>query len=320
MLHTLTEAVAATGLEASTILAAIRKGQITANRDLFGEWHLEEDELDRLKSSIHRLNDGVDASPSSTATNGIALEAEIGALIQEAGDNLRDGHDGPGNARAGSDHLVVDTNPAKRDSVLLPALALFSDYHIRLDDRDKIASSTSSAPAHHVRPAAIAGALLVTLTIGWVGGWSSHHLLWQSGPGVQKPNTSAPVLTGPNKQDRQLAQTVAKIGKVASKRTRLSHPPDSTQSIVQGSSPTRKSDTINDWVRPASPIPETRPTTIEGWTVREVVRGVAALEGPDGIWKAAPGDIVPGLGRVQSIVLWGSRWIVATSRGLITSE
>src|SRR4029077_18661277 len=35
--------------------------------------------------------------------------------------------------------------------------------------------------------------------------------------------------------------------------------------------------------RPA-PAPETRPTTIEGWTIREVVGGTAVLEGPGGVW------------------------------------
>jgi hypothetical protein len=67
------------------------------------------------------------------------------------------------------------------------------------------------------------------------------------------------------------------------------------------------------------PVPETRPTTIEGWTVREVVNGTAVLEGPNGIWRAAAGSTVPPLGRVESIVRWGNRWIVATSSGLITT-
>ena len=67
-------------------------------------------------------------------------------------------------------------------------------------------------------------------------------------------------------------------------------------------------------------VPETRPTTIEGWIVRDVAEGIAILEGPDGTWKAARGDTVPGLGKIDSIVLWGNRWIVATSRGLITTE
>jgi hypothetical protein len=67
------------------------------------------------------------------------------------------------------------------------------------------------------------------------------------------------------------------------------------------------------------PVPETRPTTIEGWTVREVVGGTVVLEGPDGVWRASRGETVPGVGRVDSIVRWGNRWIVATSRGLIST-
>jgi hypothetical protein len=54
--------------------------------------------------------------------------------------------------------------------------------------------------------------------------------------------------------------------------------------------------------------------------VRDVVGGFASLEGPQGTWRAARGDIVPGLGRVDSIVRWGNYWLVSTSRGLIASE
>jgi hypothetical protein len=68
-----------------------------------------------------------------------------------------------------------------------------------------------------------------------------------------------------------------------------------------------------------TPIPETRPTTIEGWTLREVTNGIAILEGPNGIWRVRRGDTVPGVGRVDSILLWGERWIVATSQGLIST-
>jgi hypothetical protein len=68
-----------------------------------------------------------------------------------------------------------------------------------------------------------------------------------------------------------------------------------------------------------TPTPETRPATIEGWTLREVVNGTAVLEGPNGVWKVTPGQTVPGVGRVDSIVRWGNRFIVATSRGLIST-
>lgn len=68
-----------------------------------------------------------------------------------------------------------------------------------------------------------------------------------------------------------------------------------------------------------SPVPETRPATIEGWTLRDVTNGTAVLEGPNGTWRAARGEMVPGLGRVDSIFKWGNRLMVATSKGLIST-
>jgi hypothetical protein len=68
-----------------------------------------------------------------------------------------------------------------------------------------------------------------------------------------------------------------------------------------------------------TPWPETRPTTIRGWTLRRITNGTAVLEGPNGIWRAMQGDTVPGVGRVESMVRWGNRVIVATSSGLIST-
>lgn len=68
------------------------------------------------------------------------------------------------------------------------------------------------------------------------------------------------------------------------------------------------------------PVPETRPTTIAGWTVRSISGGKAVLQGPGGIREVAVGETVPGAGRIDSIVRWGNRWIVATSRGLISTD
>jgi hypothetical protein len=68
-----------------------------------------------------------------------------------------------------------------------------------------------------------------------------------------------------------------------------------------------------------APVPETRPTTIEGWTLREVMNGTAVLEGPNGTLRVTRGDTVPGVGRVISIFRWGNRLMVATSRGLIST-
>ena len=71
---------------------------------------------------------------------------------------------------------------------------------------------------------------------------------------------------------------------------------------------------------PVSPVAETKPTTIAGWTVRDVYGESAVLVGPDHVWTVRTGDTVPGVGRIDTIVRWGNRWIVATTTGLISTE
>jgi hypothetical protein len=71
--------------------------------------------------------------------------------------------------------------------------------------------------------------------------------------------------------------------------------------------------------QPLVAAPETRPATIPGWTVVDVRDGTAVLEGPEGIRMAARGDTIPGVGRVESFVRWGSRWVIATAGGLIAT-
>ena len=70
---------------------------------------------------------------------------------------------------------------------------------------------------------------------------------------------------------------------------------------------------------PLAPAPDTKPTTIPGWIVTDVREGTAVLDGPYGPRMARRGDTISGIGRVESIVRWGNRWIVATSNGLIAS-
>jgi hypothetical protein len=71
---------------------------------------------------------------------------------------------------------------------------------------------------------------------------------------------------------------------------------------------------------PRLPAPETRPTSVEGWRVRSVDYEGAILVGPDRVWTVKPGDAVPGLGRIGTIVRWGKYWVVASSLGIISSE
>ena len=62
-----------------------------------------------------------------------------------------------------------------------------------------------------------------------------------------------------------------------------------------------------------------RQRVIDGWVVRRVNRGVAVIQGRIGAIEVEAGDIVPGVGRIESIRRQEGRWVVLTSNGLITS-
>lgn len=78
-------------------------------------------------------------------------------------------------------------------------------------------------------------------------------------------------------------------------------------------------------VAPSSPAHANGPNQpppksgVEGWVVRDVHRGTALIEGRMGMIEVEQGDLVPGLGRVDAIRKQDGRWVVVTSRGLITS-
>jgi hypothetical protein len=66
--------------------------------------------------------------------------------------------------------------------------------------------------------------------------------------------------------------------------------------------------------------PAQRSRTLAGWSVRDVYRNAALIQGNSfGLMEVSPGDTVPGLGRIQSIRQQDGRWVVITSRGVIAS-
>ncbi|MGH6846234.1 MAG: hypothetical protein ACREC0_01995 [Methylocella sp.] len=76
-------------------------------------------------------------------------------------------------------------------------------------------------------------------------------------------------------------------------------------------------------VAPAKPPLENakgHPQLITNWVVRDVYDGVALVESLRGSIEVAPGEIIPGAGRVKSIERRGAGWIVITSRGLVDSS
>jgi len=65
----------------------------------------------------------------------------------------------------------------------------------------------------------------------------------------------------------------------------------------------------------------TKNPVVEGWSLRKVYGADSALvEGRYGVVEIEPGDVVPGLGRIQEIRRQDGRWVVVTSRGLVVSS
>ena len=64
-----------------------------------------------------------------------------------------------------------------------------------------------------------------------------------------------------------------------------------------------------------------KPETVESWAVRDVYNGIAMLEDRRRrLIEVAPGDAVPGVGRVEAVERRGRTWVVVTKQGLITPQ
>jgi hypothetical protein len=174
--------------------------------------------------------------------------------------------------------------------------------------RRKKSASTFQGAGQRLRAILLTGALLTTFGLGWLGGATSHRIF-------QPPAASSPIKQRLDASARIKSRQTSDTQAPASGVRKLS----SAVPIRPEPAPVALPSGLQDLPH-LVPVPETRPTTIEGWTVRTVSAGTAVLEGPNGTWRVSRGDMVPGVGRVDSIVRWGTYWLVATSRGLIASE
>jgi hypothetical protein len=69
-----------------------------------------------------------------------------------------------------------------------------------------------------------------------------------------------------------------------------------------------------------TPRPELpKPAIVEGWVLRQVIDGVAILEGRDRVIEVEPGDVIRGVGRVEDIRRKDGRWVVVTAKGNIVA-
>ena len=363
MLYSLAEAARQTGLGEFTILRGIEGGRISATKDLFGEWHVHEQDL--LRFALAAKESG--ASVEDTPRNQLALIAgNTGHNYQRQPVTPCDSATDP-DGKQSSEGLVfglidasgpsaksTEYNPTEvslelRDTqtISIRLAKSAADAHcesgpswndeFRANDRDRI---SEAEPHGFLRSRNIPVKSISLLLLGWVGGlasyysfdqWMNPHKNLITTPQqrlVSKKQTAAPGdlaqrLTAEN--SRKLAEETASQRFDRSRRPlrpQMQPQQRSASKLLSEEALATTQSIPKQQDRPPGPpvpFPETRPASVTGWTLRSVVDGTAVLEGPYGTWKAVRGDVVPGLGRVDSIVLWGSRWIVATSRGLVTT-
>jgi hypothetical protein len=313
-------------------------GKIAAAKGWLGNWQIERAALDQaLPFGGERACEGNERCKEIDAP---ALEADIGALIREAADTLR----GPpanapqANPTRSSDRLPeFESFPTDQIGITVPA-ASDGDRQIGTGSRD------DDLRFHLILTT---GVLLAVLGFAWLGGLSPYRFFSSSPSHKLLTSSSAPNLGSEHETSRPANSSDVTPSTRATRNVVTPAPPRSSrgqesshgaaqpaaaptnpvskvarQNLASAGPPEaaaqQRAKTLSG-PRPA-PTPETRPTTIPGWTVREVVGGSVVLDGPNGTLKVTRGNSVPGLGRIDSIVRWGNRWIVATSRGLITTQ
>jgi hypothetical protein len=233
---------------------------------------------------------------------------------------------------------VFDEGGAPQDvSTLAPEVAAEKRIDLGLS-----ASRFGAVPLHHLL---MAGALMAAVGVGWIGGWNSYDFLAAapaSPPSKHvlkvRPCSSGESTCVARRSDRESIPASGGRKVVATPNSEVVGVDEIVAPCQQGSRCVGETGLAADRSAPALieaalarhdrlkgrsvqvPVPETRPATIEGWRVRQVVGDKAVLEGPNGMVTASRGDDVSGVGRVDSIVHWGKYWIVATSMGLISTQ
>ena len=228
------------------------------------------------------------------------------------------------------------------DQTEIPGAPSGRAHAIRIDPTHRLSAETGSFNRQGVRGGLILVALATSFGLAVVGALSGYRFFNPNTAAspipAQSPNSSAgipnsikgdrlPILrTITHETDRGapaklpdspnlLASTTIAYWKPSP----VAVPPAPSASNRATAAQPRATATAPSPAKPLTPVAETRPTTIDGWTLREVVDGTAVLEGPGGTLRVRRGDTVPGVGSVVAIFRWGNRPIVATSRGLIAT-
>ena len=342
----------ATGSSRSTVTNEIECARRAAADNPFGDWKFDYREFHPIYPPPAENAGGTRASVAPGAPT---LEAEIAALVQEAQESLRQPDDEDwGVGQDLQRQAAVSGNAAEFSATLPKNIAVRVNWpglerhawdpDIRINDPVRAREAVSSCTAQ-TRPVVLAVLLGTSLAAAWIVGLPPSLIQGRhptaidqtSPPSGESLDSNGRFTPGRPDANREAAPRVGSSSKIAgpaagipSRRREFAQSapqqpkPVKTALLAQpgaGSSEPATSSLGHrpDFLPRPTPFPETRPDTIDGWSVRDVFGGTAVLEGPDGIWRAARGDSVPGLGRLESVVRWGNRWIVVTDRGLIST-
>jgi hypothetical protein len=201
-------------------------------------------------------------------------------------------------------------------------------HEIKVGEWDKIGYLPSSSFPFYF--ALAIGSIVAGIAAGWTLGL---HQLSGSSPATIEQKQIIAEMSMANEPTTSRSHSQDSVPIVASREPEPSTSPapiraprPSTKILPPKTKHDRASPETSSVVAPqrgktlAEPVPETKPRTIEGWMIRDVAGNTVVLEGPRGVWRATRGETVPGVGKVDSIVRWGNRWIVSTSRGLISTQ
>lgn len=192
-------------------------------------------------------------------------------------------------------------------------------------------SIPGTAPWRIGRIAPIAAAALIGITAGALGSTGLARLApLRSAPAekTQEPSVPAEIAqlraeiaalkTGIESGSRSTSAQIAKLGERFDRLERA-------QTTAAKSDMTVAKETTGSISPPATgatPSPPSAPPqpAVSGWVLRDVYRGAAMLQSrAGGLIEVEVGDIVPGLGRIESIHRQDGRWVVVTSKGMIVS-
>lgn len=113
---------------------------------------------------------------------------------------------------------------------------------------------------------------------------------------------------------RAQAEPTQKLAKISDALDRLERRNTQTAQAVAAASP----DVTGAIGAPAADAKKT--PIVNGWSLYQARHGMALIEGRHGLIQVEPGDMLPGLGKVETIRKQDGRWVVVTSRGLVVER